>query len=58
LAERLQVGVGPHRHVLSQVVSTGDRGTFLVFLEELHGAGEVTIPEMTVTPNGGLFIHD
>jgi hypothetical protein len=52
LAERLQVGVG-HTGMYYRSGST-----FLVFLEELHSAREVTIPEMTVTPNGGLFIHD
>jgi hypothetical protein len=32
LAEHLQVGISPHRHVIAERIGAGGRGAFLIFL--------------------------
>src|SRR6266851_4291406 len=38
VAEHLQVGVGPHRHVVAERIDAFGRGPRLIFLQELHRA--------------------
>src|SRR6516162_8600070 len=41
IAEYLQIGIGPYRHVVAERVGTGRSRALLVFFEELRGTGEI-----------------
>ena len=41
IAEHLQIGIGPHRHVVAERIGAGSLGARLIFLQQLHRAGEL-----------------
>src|SRR5262245_32319774 len=41
LTENLQIGVGPHRHVIAERIDALGRGARLILLEQLHRSREL-----------------